>query len=76
MSDSVREGGGWEEAEYALRPGEGPARCKLKQEREKGKETSGVKWIWHQQKMQKLGQLWSCNCLTWFHTNFAYCRIL
>ena len=45
MSDSVREGGGGEEAEYALRPGEGPARCKLKQEREKGKETSGVKWI-------------------------------
>ena len=56
MSDSVREGGGGEEgerrgrgggeeAENALRPGEGPARCKLKQEREKGKETSGVKWI-------------------------------
>lgn len=45
MSDSVREGGGGEVAEYALRPGEGPARCKLKQEREKGKETSGVKWI-------------------------------
>lgn len=45
MSDSVREGGGGEEAEYALRPGEGPARCKLKQEREKGKETSGVNWI-------------------------------
>lgn len=45
MSDSVREGGGGEEAEYALRPGEGPARCKLKQEREKGKETNGVKWI-------------------------------
>ena len=56
MSDSVREGGGGEEgerrgrgggeeAEYALRPGEGPARCKLKQEREKVKETSGVKWI-------------------------------
>ena len=37
MSDSVREGGGGEEAEYALRPGEGPARCKLKQEREKGR---------------------------------------
>ena len=45
MSDSVREGGGGEDAKYALRPGEGPARCKLKQEREKVKETSGVKWI-------------------------------
>lgn len=45
MSDSVREGGGGEEAEYALRPGKGPARCKLKQEREKGKETSRGKWI-------------------------------
>ena len=51
MSGSVRErGGGGEGAEYALRPGEGSARCKPKQEREKEKETNRVKWISYQKK--------------------------
>ena len=53
----MREQGGGEGAEYALPSGEGSARCKPKQEREKEKETNRVKWISYQKKKQKLGEL-------------------